>query len=129
MSNMSEKADNNLKWVARLAVTVALAVIGWFVVQWAQDTRQMLADQSEFNRSVEKRLHALEVDASRSEATQFTMPQWAAAKSVLDERAASFDKRITRLEDAIPQIRDALLEIKNNLSQQRKEAATRATAP
>lgn len=119
---MTDNRNRHFEWAWRGFVAVGLAVIGYFV-------RDIHLSQRNFNEKIDHRVSRLELDAAATSGNRFTSSDWAAAKSVLDERSAGFDKRITRLEDAIPQIRDTLLEIKNDLSQQRKEAATRATAP
>lgn len=105
---MSEKSDNNLKWFTRVAVTVAIFAMGWFVREWA-------IEQRKFNEKINERVAVLEVESAKLSGSRFTSVEWTSAKTILDERDVNMDKRITRVEDAIPAIRQSLERIEAKL--------------
>ena len=101
MSNMNEKQNQQFEWAWRGLLVVVLGVCGYFL-------RDIYIKQTAFNERIDQRVQNLEFFKASTDSSKFTSSDWVSAKSVLDERDVSMDKRITRVEDAIPVIRSTL---------------------
>jgi hypothetical protein len=102
--------EKNMKgeWIWRGVISLLLGVVGWYAARTADEQKQ-------FNRQVNERVSALEMESARTSGNRFTSMDWVAAKSAIDATVNSHDKRITRMEDAVLSIKETLPRIEKKL--------------
>lgn len=96
------------EWVYRTIAILMLGALGWFV-------KGTYDEQRLFNKQVDSRLGAIEINQAKAEAARFTAAEWLAAKNIIDASLANQDKRITRTEDAIIVLKETLPRMEKKL--------------